>query len=147
MKDGPAEPRRRRLVITVCPHERGTVAMPVERGGPMRRLDARAIARELDALIAARGLGEMVRVREACAGGCAQRGPNVGVTFYPLPAPGERPDNIAIGWRTYVGSLDLLDCLAAILDDLDGGPRRAPHIPRRSTDRPSAARAPRRADR
>ena len=131
MTDRRAEPRRRRLVITVCPYERGTVAIPVERGGPMRRLDARAIARELDAVIAARGLAEVVRVREGCAGGCAQRGPNVGVTIYPLPAPGERPDNIAIGWRTYVGSLDALDCLAAVLDENldDGGPRRAPHAP------------------
>ena len=128
-----AEPRRRRLVITVCPYERGHVAIPVERGGPVRRLDARAIARELDALIATRGLAEVARVREGCAGGCAGRGPNVGVTIYPLPAPGERADNIAIGWRTYVGSIALLDCLAAILDE--------------NLTEGSASRAPRRADR
>jgi hypothetical protein len=57
----------------------------------------------------------------------------VGVTIYPLPAPGERPDNIAVGWRTYVGSLGALDALAAVIED-------------NLTDR-AASRRPRRADR
>ncbi len=58
-----------------------------------------------------------MRVREGCAGGCHARGPNVSLTIHTRSPAGERPDNIAIGWRTYVGSIDDLDCLAAILDE------------------------------
>ena len=75
----------RRLVINVCPRERG--------------------------------LADAVRVRAACAGGCALQGPNVSLTVHPPLRPGERPDHVAIAWRSYVASLDSLDCLARILDD------------------------------
>ena len=91
--------------------------LPLTRGGRAVRLDAGAIVRHLDALIAARGLGGVVRLQAACAGGCTGPGPNVGVTIYPAPHPGARPDSVAIGWRTYVYSLGTLDCLAAIIDE------------------------------
>jgi hypothetical protein len=113
----PPPTRRRRIVITVCPREPGAVALPVERGGPRRRLDARAILGELSALVCRRDLGALVLVREGCAGGCHGRGPNVSVTVHAVPAPGERADNIAIGWRTYVGSLADVPALGAIIDD------------------------------
>jgi len=64
-----------------------------------------------------RRLEEYVSVCEGCAGGCARVGPNVGVTMYPVPRPGEKPDHVAIGWKTYVYSLASLDCLATILDE------------------------------
>jgi hypothetical protein len=80
-------------------------------------MDARAIRRHLEELIRARGLDDCIQVREACAGGCSGSGPNVSVTIYPAQRPGEPPDGIAIGWRTYVYSLASLDSLAAIIDD------------------------------
>jgi hypothetical protein len=101
----------------VCSNELGTVVLAVERGGRRRRLDARAILRELRALIARRQLGAIVHVREGCAGGCQGRGPNVSLTVHPLTPPGEKPDSIAIGWRTYVGSLAEAAALQAIIDD------------------------------
>jgi hypothetical protein len=107
----------RRLVITVCPREPGAVRLPITRSGPARRLDAAAIARELAALVSARGLEPVVRIQQGCAGGCGGAGPNVGITAFPVPRPGEREDHVAIGWRTYVYSLASLDCLASILDD------------------------------
>jgi hypothetical protein len=106
----------RRLVITVCPQEPGAVVLAVERGQPRRRLTARRILDELQALVDRRGLSDVVRVREGCAGGCHGRGPNVSLTVHTLPLPGKRPDNVAIGWHTYVGSIGALDCLAAILE-------------------------------
>lgn len=117
----------RRLVITVCPREPGSVALPLERGGRALRLDARAIGRRLQALAAAHGNAGRVTVREACAGGCGRPGPNVGVTIYPAARPGERGDGVAIGWKTYVYSLGSLDCLARIIDENlrpPRGPRR-----------------------
>jgi hypothetical protein len=108
---------QRRLVITVCPRETGSVVLAVDRGGPRERLDARELARRLRELVAARRLGERVSVVEGCAGGCGRPGPNVGVTFHALPRPGERPDHVALGWKTYVYSLAQLECLAAIVDD------------------------------
>jgi hypothetical protein len=107
----------RRLVINVCPQEAGFVRLSVSPGLRAVQMDARAIQRHLDELIQARGLDDHVRVREACAGGCSGSGPNVSVTIYPAPRPGEEPDGIAIGWRTYVYSLASLDSLAAIIDD------------------------------
>ena len=107
----------RRLVISVCPRESGTVVLPVERGGRARRLDADAIFRQLEALVARRGLAEQVGIRDACAGGCGLRGPNVTVTIYPPVRPGARPDHVAVGWKTYVTSLGALDCLARVIDD------------------------------
>lgn len=107
---------RRRLVITVCPRETGTVALAIERGQRRRRLDARRILQELRGLIDSRGLGDFVSVREGCAGGCYNTGPNVSLTLHALPLPGRRPDNIAIGWKSYVGSIASLDCLAAIVE-------------------------------
>ena len=107
----------RRLVITVCPRERGVVAIPLRAGYPAERLDAAAIAQGLRDLVAQRGLGDRVSVVEGCAGGCGRPGPNVGVTLRTLPAPGERPDHVAVGWKTYVYSLASLDCLARIVDE------------------------------
>jgi len=116
MNAGSPRPRRR-LIITVCPKERGTVVIPVERGGSRRRLDAPALLRELQAMVARRKLDAVVRVREGCAGGCQGRGPNVSLTVHAMPVPGERPDNVAIGWRTYVGSLAGVPSLQAIIDE------------------------------
>lgn len=112
----------RRIVITVCPRESGAVVLAVDRGGPPQRLDARDIAGRLRDLVAARRLGERVSVVDGCAGGCGRPGPNVGVTFHALPRPGERPDHVAVGWKTYVYSLAQLDCLATVVDEnLAGG--------------------------
>jgi hypothetical protein len=111
-----AEPRRR-LVITVCPLEPGMVVLPLTRGGPRRRLGARAIARHLGALAAERGLADVVEVRSGCAGGCWLKGPNVSVAIYPATPPGERPDHVAIAWKTYVASLAELDALETILEE------------------------------
>ena len=107
----------RRLVICVCLRESGVVRLPVERGGRMRRLDAVDVTRELEALVARRGLTERVRISDACAGGCHLSGPNVTVTVYPVTPPGERPDHVAIRWRSYVASLASLECLAQVVDD------------------------------
>jgi hypothetical protein len=100
------------------------VVLPVERGGRAVRMDAAAVRRHLEALVAARGLGDRVRLREGCAGGCAGAGPNVDVGIYARPRPGERADHVAIGWKTYVYSLPALDCLAAVIEDTLG--ERAP---------------------
>jgi hypothetical protein len=108
---------RRRLVITICPRERGVATLPVERGGPVRRLDAPGVMRALGGLVTRRRLGDRVQIREGCAGGCSGRGPNLGVTIYPAPPPGEPMDGVAVGWRTYVGTLATLDCLSRVLDD------------------------------
>ncbi|MBM4441333.1 MAG: hypothetical protein FJ027_13025 [Candidatus Rokubacteria bacterium] len=107
----------RRIVVTVCPRESGVVVMPVERGGRRRRLSAAAILAELQGLVARRGLEAHVRVRDACAGGCNFPGPNVSVTVHPPVRPGEAPDHVAIAWKSYVGSLRALDCLARVIDD------------------------------
>jgi hypothetical protein len=104
-------------VVTVCPRERGTVILPVERGARGLRLDARAITRELTALVARRGLEACVRVREGCAGGCAGAGPNVDVRIYTTGRAGERADEVAVGWKTYVYSLGTLPSLAAVIDE------------------------------
>ena len=93
MSPAAARPRRR-LIITVCLKESGTVVLPVEPGAARKRLDASAILRELQNLVARRQLDAVVLVREGCAGGCHRRGPNVSLTLHALPAPGERPDNI-----------------------------------------------------
>lgn len=110
-------PTRRRLVVTVCPLEPGTVVLPVARGRRPIRLDAEAIAAELEGFVARRGLDALVHVRRGCAGGCTGPGPNVGVTMYPATPPGERPDHVAVGWKTYVYSLAALDCLARVIEE------------------------------
>ena len=107
----------RRLVVSVCQRETGSVVLPIERGGRARRLYATAIARHLETLIARRGLAGAIRVSDACAGGCSMRGPNVTVTIYAPVRPGEKPDHVSIGWKTYVASLGALDCLARVIDD------------------------------
>jgi hypothetical protein len=107
----------RRIIVTVCPRESGVVVLPRERGGPARRFDAAAIARSLRDLVAERGLEGRVSFQDGCAGGCAQSGPNVGVTIYTMPRPGEKPDHVAVGWKTYIYSLASLDCLATVLDE------------------------------
>jgi hypothetical protein len=107
----------RRIVVTVCARETGTVVLPVERGERARRLDARAILQRLRALASQRGVAHRVLVREACAGGCGGAGPNVSVAIYPMPRPGERGDQVAVSWKTYVYSLPTLDCLARIIED------------------------------
>jgi hypothetical protein len=124
------------LIVTVCPRETGVVVLPVERGGRARRLDAPAIVGRLQALIAERGLADRVHLREACAGGCTGAGPNVGVTIYPQPAPGERADQIAVGWKTYVYSLATLDCLARVIEENLGEPRASRPRPRARSARP-----------
>jgi hypothetical protein len=121
----------RRLVISVCPREAGTLRLPVERGGRARRLDAAAIARALVALAARRGLADRVTVRPACAGGCGGPGPNVSLTIHPVPAPGERADGVAVGWRSYVASLGALGCLARVIDENLPPPTRAARSGRR----------------
>ena len=103
-------------MITVCPRERGTVVLPLRRGGRRLRLNAPAVARHLAALATEGGVADLVEIREACAGGCALTGPNVTVTIYPVTLPGERPNHVAIGWKTYVNSLAHLDALTTVLD-------------------------------
>ena len=93
------------------------MVMPVERGGPRRRLDAGKILRHFQTLVAQRGLDAHVRVRDACAGGCNFRGPNVSVTIHPPVRPGEAPDHVAIGWKSYVGTLNALECLERVIDE------------------------------
>ena len=122
----------KRLVITVCPRECGEVVLPVERRRRARRLDARAILTELAALVTRRGLGQRVELREACAGGCGGPGPNVDVTIHPATPPGQRPDHVAIGWKTYVYSLPALDCLATVIDENLDEPRRRTRRRRRA---------------
>jgi hypothetical protein len=107
----------RRLVITVCPRERGRVVLPAERGGRRRRLDAAAVVRALGEIAARRGLGDRVVVCEGCAGGCSRPGPNVDVAVHAVPRPGERADNVSLGRRSYVDSLTALECLAAVIDE------------------------------
>jgi hypothetical protein len=107
---------RRRLVITVCPREAGTVRLPVTAGGRRLRLDAHAVLRELRALIAARDLAARVRVEEGCAGGCRRPGPNVTVDVFAATPVGRRPDHVAVGGRTYVYSMGTLACLADVID-------------------------------
>ena len=114
----------RRLVITVCPREPGVVSLPVARGGRSARLDAPAVLRHLEEIVAERGLAERVRLREGCAGGCSGPGPNVSVEIFPTTRPGERPDHVAVGWKTYVYSLRSLDCLATVIDENLGRSRR-----------------------
>ena len=91
--------------------------LPVTRGERPRRLDARAIARHLATLSARRGLADFVQLREACAGGCWLPGPNVSVAIHPVTPPGERPDHVAIRWKSYVASLGELASLDAVIDD------------------------------
>lgn len=123
----PPAREERRLVVTVCPRERGVVVLPVERGGRAARMDTVAILGRLRALVAARRLEDRVSFREGCAGGCTQTGPNVSVEIFPPLRPGERPDHVATGWKTYVYSLPTLDCLATILEEnLAPGGRRVP---------------------
>jgi len=107
----------RRIVITVCPRERGVVVLPATRGGRAVRLNAESIVRHLSELVAEHGLGDRVRLREACAGGCSGSGPNVSVEIFPLTRPGEREDHVAVGWKTYVYSLGSLDCLATVIEE------------------------------
>ena len=114
----------RRLVITVCPRERGIVVLPIVRGKRAVRLDAVAILRRLEDLVAEQGLADRVRLREGCAGGCLGPGPNVSVEIFPMPRPGERPDHVAVGWKTYVYSIGSLECLATVIDENLGRVRR-----------------------
>ena len=109
--------RLRRLVITVCPREPGTVDLPVEREEPVRTLAAADVAAALRDVVATRGLWERVTVREGCAGGCGRSGPNVSVAIHLMPREGARPDQVAVGWRTYVYALPSLDCLTTIIDE------------------------------
>jgi hypothetical protein len=127
----------RRLVVTVCPREPGAVRLPVERGERTCRLDAVAILRRLHEVTERRQVSDRVRLREACAGGCGGAGPNVGVTVYPMPVAGERADNVAIAWKTYVYSLPTLDCLARVIDENLDVPSASPRTrPGRSARRP-----------
>ncbi len=107
----------RRIVITVCPRERGTVKLPLRRRGPRIRMDALAIARHLTSLVESGGIERLVTIRQACAGGCSGPGPNVSLTLHPLRAPGEPEDEVAVGWKSYVASLATLPCLADVIDD------------------------------
>jgi len=119
----------RRLVVTVCPREHGVVRLPLERGGRAVPLDAAGVTRALSALVARRGLGDRVRVREGCAGGCGAAGPNVDVRIYAAPRPGARPDAVAVGWKTYVYSLAMLPSLDAVIDESLGAPAPRPRRP------------------
>jgi len=106
----------RRLVVTVCPRERGVVVLPLESGTRAMRLDAAGVLAALRALVARRGLTERVDIREGCAGGCWGAGPNVDVRVYAAEAAGERVDHVALGWKTYVYSLPTLASLADVID-------------------------------
>jgi len=106
-----------RLIITVCPREPGVALLALARGDRRRRLDAAGVAGALERLVEERGLGNRVVIRRACAGGCSLPGPNVSVALLPELRPDEPADNVAVGWRSYVGVLDTLDCLAAVVDD------------------------------
>lgn len=108
---------KRRLVISVCPREPGVVRLPARRGGRPETMHASGVARRLEALVAERRLAEVVRLESACAGGCASPGPNVTVTIYPARRPGEKPDHVAVGRRTYVDALASLDCLATVIEE------------------------------
>ena len=113
----PAPHTARRLVVTVCLREPGTVRLPLTRGDRVRRLDAPAILRALTTLVQVPGLVAQVRVREGCAGGCSGRGPNVNVDIL-AAAPDDKPhDSVAVGWKTYVYSLATLECLADVIDE------------------------------
>ena len=107
----------RRLVVTVCPRERGAVVLPLERGGRAARLDAAGVLAALRALVARRGLDDRVHVRDGCAGGCWGAGPNVDVRVYAVATPGERADHVALAWKTYVYSLPTLASLADVIDE------------------------------
>ncbi len=107
----------RRIVITVCPRERGGVVLPITRGGRAVRLNAQSTLEHLATLVDERGLGERVRLREGCAGGCSGPGPNVSVEIFPLGQPGEREDHVAVDWKTYVYSIGSLDCLATVVEE------------------------------
>ena len=93
------------------------MALAIARGGRAVPLDAPAILRHLEELVAERGLADRVRLREGCAGGCSGPGPNVSVEIFPMTRPGERPDHVAVGWKTYVYSIASLDCLASVIDE------------------------------
>jgi hypothetical protein len=93
------------------------VILPLERGGRATRLDASGVLAALQDLVAARGLSERVQIRDGCAGGCWGAGPNVDVRIYAAPAPGERADHVALGWKTYVYSLPTLASLADVIDE------------------------------
>lgn len=125
----------RRLVVTVCPREPSVLVLPVERDGRAARMNAVAILDRLRALVGARKLEDRVRFREGCAGGCSADGPNVSVEIFPVTPPGERPDHVAIGWKTYVYSLPTLDCLATVLDANLRAALRAPAREARRTHR------------
>ncbi len=101
----------------MCSLESGLVRLPVKVGLPVVPMDARAIRHHLDELVQSRGLTDLVRIRDACAGGCGSKGPNISVTIYPAPRPGDPPNEIAIAWKTYVYSLPSLTSLAAVIDN------------------------------
>lgn len=137
----------RRLVVTVCLREGGTVRLPVEPGAAHVRLDAVAILRTLTALVARRGLGDRVQLRAGCAGGCAGAGPNVDVRLYAAPSPGRRGDAVAVGSKTYVYSLATLPDLATVIDEnlrashQTAGPVRAARRPAAVLPQPAVAMA------
>ena len=108
---------KRLLEITVCPRETGSVALPVERGGRPRRMDARAVTLRLTDLIARRGLTATAWVRQDCAGGCDRAGPNVNVDVFAKASPGEEQDHVAVAGSSYVYSLHALPSLAQIIDE------------------------------
>ena len=113
---GDREPSRR-LVVTVCSREPGTVRLPVNRGERARRLDGAAILGALTTLVQARGLASRVRISEGCAGGCARRGPNVNVDILAAAPDGRPHDSVAVGGKTYVYSLATLESLADVIDE------------------------------
>jgi hypothetical protein len=39
------------------------------------------------------------------------------VTIYPMARPGERADEIAVGWKTYVYTLATLTCLTQVIEE------------------------------
>lgn len=118
---------RRRLVITVCPREPGTVLLPLEPGGRRHRFDAPAILAALQALVSARGLEERVTLAgRAARAGATAAAPTSLVDIHVEAAPGRRQDHVAVGWKTYVYSIGRLDCLATIVDESLTTPRTRP---------------------
>src|SRR2546430_9740279 len=94
----------RRLVVTVCPRERGAVVLPLERGGRAARLDAAGVLAPLRALVARRGVDDRGHLRDGRAGGCWAAGPHLDGRRFAAAKPRRRPPPPAPGLETHAYS-------------------------------------------